>query len=149
MVLGLVLSLIVLGSIFAGVRYGDGGVIYSPNTALYFPSTMLHNTVPLQDVEDTMRAMQWLDDQMDTDSSVIIHYAFLSWARLYLDRGIIIHYVRESQVALNMALERGVSSVYLVWWGEDIQWYDHDIPRDFVPIFSSGRISVSHYRPSA
>jgi hypothetical protein len=30
----------------------------------------------------------------------------------------------------------------MVWWSDDIHWYNISVPKDFVPVFNSGRIAV-------
>jgi hypothetical protein len=140
---GILLCIGLLGVLFIGVRYGDGGFLYLPSTISYFPSTMLHNSVPLQDVTGTVQVMKWLNEHMDYGSAVLVHHVFLSWASLYLDKkDVVIHYTKDAQMALDTALQHGFSPVYLVWWNEKTQWYSITVPRNFVPIFGSGRIYV-------
>lgn len=145
-VLGILFCVGLLGSLFITVRYGEGGVFYTPNTILYLPSTMLHNTIPLQDVNDTVKAIEWLNGHMNNGSSALVHQAFVSWARLYLDKkNVIVYYARNVETALNTALGRGFSPLYLIWWNENTGWYGLTVPKGFASVFSSGRISVFKY----
>jgi len=144
--LGILLCMSFLSSLFIAARYRDCGVLYTPSTILYLPSTMLHSTVPLQDVKGVIEAMEWLNGHMNDGSVVLVHHALLAWASLYLDKkNVAIHYVRDVGAALNVALEHGFNSVYLVWWSENIGWYGLTVPKDFLSIFNSGRVSVFEY----
>jgi len=137
---------VLLGTTFMMVTYADAGLIYTPTTISYIPSTMLHNTVPLRDVDDTVEVMQWLNRRMNNSSVVLIHHAFLSWADLYLDKAHpIVYYVKDLKTALNVAFDHDFDSVYLVWWNENVGWYDLTVPEYFVSVFCSGRISAFKY----
>jgi len=144
MMLVLLLCMGLLGSLFMTVRFGNGGgVFYIPATISYFPTTMLHNTVPLQDVEGVIDAMNWLNGHMPNGSAVLVQHPFLSWARLYLgDRNMIVYFVRDVEEALSVALEHGFRPIFLVWWGQDIGWHNLSNPVNGTNAFSSGRISV-------
>jgi hypothetical protein len=146
----------VLGLVFMVVPpfFDKFGVFSVPTTVSYFPSTMLYGAVPLRDVESTVRALMWLNDNMDDDSSVLVHFAFLRWADFYLDEEhVMVYFVNDIEGALGVALGRGFNSVYFVWWNEDyftwgdrrVGWYGFVVPEGFVPVFSVGRISVFEY----
>ena len=142
-----VLMLTVLsGFAFMTVRYENGGPFYSPYTIAYFPSTMLHNTVLLQDVDGTVKAFEWLNDHMDNRSVVLVQHALLGWALSYLDGKLhILYYVKDLKSALTLSSELGFNKVYLVWWGVNIGWYGLEVPDSFVPIHSFDRISIFKY----
>jgi hypothetical protein len=155
-VLGIFSATIVLGSIFLTLPpfFDRFGVFSIPTTMSYFPSTMLYNTVPLRDVKSTIKVMEWLNEHMNSSSSLLIHHAFLWWADLYLDKKhMIIYFVKDTERALNVALKRGFNPIYLLWWNENylswqnesIGWYGITIPKYFNCSFSSDRISVFRY----
>jgi len=143
----MILSFIVLlGSIFMSVRYNNGGFLYTPYTIAYLPSTMLHNTVLLQDVDDTLKAIGWLDEHMDNSSVILAQHALLGWALSYLGKRVpIIYYVRDMDAALNLSLYLGFDRIYLVWWSRNNEWYGLEIPKGFVSIRDFGRVSVFEY----
>jgi hypothetical protein len=146
---GILVSTVLLGLVFTSTPlfYGKSGVFSIPTTYLYFPSSMLHNTIPLQDVEGTVESINWLNENMTSNSCVLVHHAFLPWTSIHLDEEYtIIYYVREVEKALNVALEeQEFNTVYIVWWNENIGWYDINIPEHFKQIFYSDRISVFKY----
>jgi hypothetical protein len=132
-----------IGTLFVTVRWGDGGIVYTPSTILYLPSTMLHNTLPLQDVSSAIEIVNWLNAHMNESSTVLVHHAFVLWLTLYSDaKNNIIYYTKDVQAATDTALRHGYSIIYMVWWSDDIHWYNISVPKDFVPVFNSGRIAV-------
>ena len=103
-------------------------------------------SVPLRDVNGTIRAMRWLDAQMGDGSALLVHAVFSNWARLYLDEGCIrIHFKDNIEGAISVALQRDFNDIYFVWWNERIGLYDLTVPNCFTSIFRSGRISVFKY----
>jgi len=118
-----------------------------PTTTAYFPSSMQQNTVPLEDVEGTIQCLKWLNGNMNKNSTVLVHHAFLSWAKLYLDRDhIIVYYSMNITKALEVAKKKGFDTTYLIWWTESIGWYPNiKVPEAFEIVNSSGRISIYRY----
>ena len=126
--------------------FGRAGVFGIPTTVSYVPSTMQSNSLPLVDVDDSVKTIKWLDMQMNSSSVLLVQEAFFWWANLYLDnRPIILRFNSDLEGAINVALELGVSHVYFVWWNENIGWYDLSVPNCFDVVFSSGRISAFEY----
>jgi len=134
-----------LGSLFMTVPLfsGRAGLFGFPTTTSYLPSSMLSNTVPVQDVDGVVNAMKWLNKEMSDASALLAHDAFLSWSELHLDsKHVKVYFKNDIEGAMNTALEKGFDTVYFVWWNENIGWYDLNVPKDFVSVFSSGRITV-------
>ena len=112
----------------------------------FMVTSMQGRAVPIRDVDDTIRAMQWLDAHMDNGSALLMHDAFSNWARLYLDKShIAICFNDDVQRAIDVALQRGFSRVYFVWWNENNDWFGLTVPNGFVAVFSSGRVSAFEY----
>jgi hypothetical protein len=104
------------------------------------------SVVPLSDFNDTVKAMQWLDSQMDDSSALLTHFAFFWWTRLYLNESHTrIHFNDDLEGALGLALQSGFDSVYFVWWNKRIEWFSLRVPSGFVSVLDSGRISVFRY----
>jgi hypothetical protein len=114
---------------------------------LVFMATGMQGTaVPVRDVDDTIRAMRWLNAQMDGGSALLTHDAFSHLARLYLDNSHMVIYFRDDvQRAFDVALQRGFSRVFFVWLNEDVGWFSLTVPDGFVAVFSSGRVSAFEY----
>jgi hypothetical protein len=60
-----------------------------------------------------------------------------------------INFRNDASLALDFAVDHGFSSVYFVWWNQDIGWYDMSIPSQFVPLRDFGRISVYKFTSAA
>jgi len=136
---------VLLGSLFMTwpLISGKYGLLGASTTWKYFPSTMQSSSVPLQDTEGTVKAIEWLNEHMTDGSAVLVHDVFFYWNELYLDEDhIAILFTDNLEAASSLALENGFSSVYFVWWNENIGWYGLTVPSDFVSVFESGRISV-------
>jgi len=136
---------VLLGSLFMTwpLISGRYGLFGASTTWKYFPSTMQSSSVPLQDTEGTVKAIEWLDEHVTDGSAVLVHDVFFFWSELYLDEDhTVILFTSNLEAALSLALENGFSSAYFVWWNENIGWYGFTVPSDFVSVFESGRISV-------
>jgi len=136
---------VLLGSLFMTwpLISGRYGLFGASTTWKYFPSTMQSSSVPLQDTEGIVKAIEWLDEHVTDGSAVLVHDVFFFWSELYLDEDhTVILFTSNLEAALSLALENGFSSAYFVWWNENIGWYGFTVPSDFVSVFESGRISV-------
>ena len=144
---GILFLTVLFGSLLMAVKFSDNGVFSIPTTGIYLPSTMLQNTVPLQDVDGVVEAMEWLNQRMADGSCAILHQAFFSWGKLYLDeKNVIVNCATDLEGALNVALENGLDPVYLIWWRENIGWYRSIlVPSSFTLVFESGRIAAFQY----
>ncbi len=126
--------------------FGEAGVFGFPTTVSYVPSTMQSTTVPLVDVDGTVRSMEWLNARMDGGSVLLAQDAFFPWARLYMDGGrSLVYFKSDVPGAVDLAVSLGFSRVYFVWWNENIGWYGLTVPAGFISVYSSGRISVFEY----
>lgn len=122
---------------------GRYGIIGWGGTFKYVPSTMQTSSVPLQDVDGVTYAYKWLNENMDDNSSLLVHDVFDMWSMLYLDddlRGYLFDF--DVEQAKNRALSDGYSSVYFIWWNEDIGWYNLRMQNDWNSVQDYGRISV-------
>jgi hypothetical protein len=101
------------------------------------------SVVPLADFADTVKAVNWVDSQMDRNSVLLAHFAFNWWSSLYLDEGHMrISFKDDADGALSLALQRGFSDIYLIWWKGELSCFTLTVPSGFSPVFSSGRICV-------
>lgn len=143
--IGLSLLTFLVGGLFMTWPLIDGkyGVIGVEGTFRYIPSTMQSSSVPLQDTEGTIEAYEWLNANMDADSSLLVHDVFEFWTMLYLEEDhTALVFDNDVEAAVTFALENGYEEAYLVWWNEDFGWYTLRLSQDWVSVFDSGRISV-------
>ncbi len=155
-VLATVSLMVVFGSLFVAVPpfFDRFGVFLIPTVNSYVPTTMLYNTVPIRDVESTIDVMTWLNENMNSSSSVLVHHAFLWWASLHLDpQHIVVYYQVNLKKAVETAKQYGFERIYMIWWNEpyltwldeSIDWYGFEIPKSFIPVVNIDRISVFEY----
>jgi hypothetical protein len=110
---------------------------------VFMASGMQGTAVPLRDVDDTIRAMRWLNARMDGGSALLTHDAFSNWARLYLDEShVSICFRDDVQRGIDVALQLGFSSVYFVWWNHNTGWYGVTVPSCFARLEDFGGVSV-------
>lgn len=142
---GLVIVMVIVGFLFMAFPLIDGryGVIGWGGTFKYVPSTMQSSSVPIRDTQGVIEAYTWLNANMDSNSSLLVHDVFDFWTMLYLgnnNRGFL--FDSDLGVATSLAVAEGYESVYFVWWNEDIGWYNLRLSDEWVSVFDSGRISV-------
>ena len=124
------------------------GLMIFANTSLPVPPSVpsyfsTSPTVPYEDVGSVTAAMCWLNNNTDDFSGVILQHFFLFFGQLYLGGDKLIFRVQNDvDLAVHVALDRGVSRVYFVYWNQPIGWPRVDIPAYFVSIRDFGRISV-------
>jgi len=115
---GLALVSVVVGALFMCCPLVDGkyGVIGWGSTFKYVPSTMQSSSVPLRDTEDTIKAFEWLNTNMNNESSLLVHDVFEFWTLLYLkeDHTAII-FDNNVEAASNLAVENGFKTAYMIW----------------------------------
>jgi hypothetical protein len=112
-------------------------------TYLYFST---NPTVPYQDVNSVVQAINWLNKNMDAASCVILQNAFTSWGQLCLDKSHeIVRFENDINSAVTAAFAHGFNRVFVVWWNTPIGWYGISVPQSFVSVQDFGRISVYAY----
>jgi hypothetical protein len=143
--IALALLSVIVGGLFMTWPLVEGkyGVIGWDGTFKYVPSTMQSSSVPLQDTEGVIESYTWLNANMDSDSSLLVHDVFEFWTLLYLNHNYT-SYVFDSdlEAASNLAVNDGFSSTYFVWWNKDIDWYNLRLSNDWVSVQDYGRISI-------
>jgi len=142
---GLFLVSVIVGGLFMVWPLVEGkyGVIGWGGTFKYVPSTMQSSSVPVRDTEGVIEAYEWLNTNMDGDSSLLVHDVFEFWTMLYLDqnnRGILFDW--DLEAASNYAVDEGFESAYFVWWNEDIEWYNLRVSDNWESVQDYGRISI-------
>ena len=114
----------------------------------YVPRSMLMNTVPLSDCQDTENALQWTKNTMTSNSRLLVHQVFYGWALLSLDSGKIVPYEFNNPETVIQDLLRNGSSYqyYLIWWVNKSDWFGQPaLSSDFTQVYQSGRIAVFEY----
>ncbi|MEM2780309.1 MAG: hypothetical protein QW791_05500 [Candidatus Bathyarchaeia archaeon] len=117
----------------------------------YVPSSMLQNSVPLSDCEDVIKALSWMENNVERDGVLLVHDAFYGWALLYADGVEIVRY--GYALPENAALAFSQDSyrrVYLIWWVSGEGWHGWaSLPSTFKEAYRSGRIAVYEFKVEA
>jgi hypothetical protein len=133
-----------------------GFVSFPPNNAFpyytnshtlpYVPSSMLQNTIPLQDSADTVKALRWLNHFQSLDSVLVTHIAFQGWALIYSTNPDVYGYVDAAQVDHgNFSSYR---MVFLLYWAPNQGWYNQRLmPSNMTEVYQTGRIGVYEKSP--
>jgi hypothetical protein len=136
------------------------GFIFLPNNLafpyfaifpLYIPTSMLQNTIPLSDCQDTANALQWVRTNMPSDARLLVHDAFFGWASITLDSNQIITYGYDDPTVTAQKLEENGSryQLYLIWWINGSGWHGQPtVSSAFGEVYESGKIAVYAYKLS-
>lgn len=119
-----------------------------PNSHIYsIPSSMLQNTVSINDCSDTEKAVAWLKANMNSTDVLISHRAFYGWALTGLDKDQIIMYEYDNPLdAATSNAGKVQGDLYLIWWVDGKGWYGlPSVPPEFNQVYSSGNIAVYVY----
>jgi hypothetical protein len=115
----------------------------------YVPTTMLQNTLPLRDCQNTVNALQWVQSNMNS-SRLLVHQAFYGWALQTFPADKLVYYnfgnpegAAQKQVAQNSS-----HSLLLIWWVNGSGWYGQPyVSGNFSQIYQSGQIAIYSYKP--
>jgi len=134
---------------FIAMPYGYG-IFAIRQYTVYIPSSMLQNSVPLNDCEDTVNVLRWLKSGMEGEARLLTHRAFYGWALLTLNENQVIQYEygNPERVARDVA-QLGHDPIYLIWWVNGFGWYGQPtVPPSFREVCRSGRIAIYIYTVS-
>jgi len=142
---GLMLATLSLGFMFLP---NNLAFPYYASFPLYVPTSMLQNTVPLSDSQDTVNALQWARNNMPSDARLLVHDVFYGWASLTLDGGQLISYGYGNPETVAQKLEGNGSGhqLYLIWWISGSGWHGQaTVSSAFREVYESGKIAVYAY----
>jgi hypothetical protein len=130
------------------------GFIVLPNNAAfsyygtfttYVPKSMLQNTLPLSDCQDTFNALQWAQNNMPSNAHLLVHDVFYGWALLTLNNSQLIRYGFGNPETAAQKLEEAGSNnpLYLIWWINGSGWYGQSsVSSTFSQVYQSGSIAI-------
>ncbi|MCW4024554.1 MAG: hypothetical protein NWF01_05915 [Candidatus Bathyarchaeota archaeon] len=122
------------------MTYANKSVPNITGTQLYFSTDP---SVPYQDVDDVVKAMSWLNSNINSSSYVILQFHLLNWGKMYLNDSItIVYYVNSLDLALNKVCALGYGDVYFVGWNQPIGWDIAYVSPDFFELQTFDRISI-------
>ena len=150
-ILYLVLSVAILsfGYIFTAPEHPF--VYFDSQKVNYFeyqiPSSMLQNTISITDCQDTVNALHWFKNNVNSSALLLTHTVFYSWAMLTLNEDQIRNYeFGDPAKAAITTIQEGQTQVYLIWWTNGQGWCAQPIvPLPFHEVYSSGKIAIYRY----
>ena len=151
------LGLIYLAS--STILLGAGFILMSPaNPFIYFrpgvngyiydiPTSMLQNTISIEDCRDTEIALNWLHNNMNGSSILLTHRVFYGWGLSIFDRNQVKLYEYGNPVdAAISSTAQGYNAVYLIWWVNGKGWNGQPtLPSSFNESYVSGKIAIYLY----
>jgi hypothetical protein len=136
----------------------SAGFIFLPNSTafpyfvlfpLYVPTSMLQNTVSLDDCQATVNVLQWVKTNMNNDTRLLVHRTFYGWAFLSLNSDQIVLYRYDDPETMAQKLVASDSSyqLWLIWWVNGSGWYDQPtVSSAFGSVLhENGRIAIFEY----
>ena len=117
--------------------------------SVYTPVSMIHNTMPLSDCQDTVNALQWAENHIDNGSRLLVHDAFQGWAILTLEVEQLLRYgyLNPDSYAQDLVENGSTYQMYLVWWVNGSGWCGQPtVASTFEEVYTSGRIAVYKYQ---
>ena len=114
------------------------------------PSSMLQNTVSINDCKDVENSMQWLKENVTPNSIVLTHRAFYGWALTKMDSTQVLLYEYDNPANATKTITLGAyDQIFTVWWTNGEGWYGQPtIDSTFKPVHVSGNIAVYIYQPN-
>ncbi len=107
------------------------------NYSYQIPTSMLQNTIPITDCHDTVNALQWFKDNLNSNALLLTHTVFYGWALLTLNSNQVMNYGFDDPVnAAITAAQEGHTQIYLIWWVNGQGWYDlPTLPSSFHEVY--------------
>ena len=140
--IGLILATLSVGFM---VLPNNNALFYYDTFPAYVPKSMLQNTVPFSDCQDTANALQWAQNNMPSNAHLLVHDVFYGWASLTLNNSQLIRYGFGNPETVAQKLEENgsVYPLYLIWWVNGSGWYGQSsVSSAFKQVYQSGRIAV-------
>jgi hypothetical protein len=116
----------------------------------YVPSSMLSNTVPLQDSLDALQVLAEFNSTMDNRSVLLTHEAFYGFTALSISgpKFIIDYHLGDPLSAVLYAKSLGFSKIYWIWWLPGYGWFGlANPPTGFSIVLQKGHIAIYLYQP--
>ena len=112
----------------------------------FAPSSMLQNTIPVEESPQLVMTMHWLSSNIPKNGILMLHNAIYGWAKEYFraPNTIVWFYPGTTLSAgLSYALDQGYSMIYTVWWADGQGWYgEPTVPNGFVVLHREGAFGV-------
>lgn len=141
-VIAFLATLVVLSVSFMALPPNIALPYYTNHYTLPFvPSSMMQNTVPLDDSVDIMEVSSWLNDMQFDNYVLLAHFSFAGWAKFYSSIPEVFEFRDPAQV--NDGNFSPYNHVFLLYWAVDRGWFNPQLlPAGMVEIHTSNNIAV-------
>jgi len=115
----------------------------------YMPSSMLANSIPLQDSLDALTLLAELNATMDQHSILLVHEAFYGFTALTIsgDKFIINYNLGDPMSAVSYAKTLGFEKIYWIWWLPGYGWFGlPNPPQGFTVLLQKGRVAIYQFK---
>jgi hypothetical protein len=111
------------------------------------PTSMLQNTISINDCKDTTNAILWFKDNANSTSILLTHTVFYSWALLTLNATQVKNYQFDlPDIAARAVAQEENLQIYLIWWINGHGWYNQPtLPSSFTEVYHTGEIAIYRY----
>jgi hypothetical protein len=111
------------------------------------PSSMLQNTLSVNDCQDTVNVLQWFNINTEANAVLLSHRAFYGWALTTVNENQVdLYEFGNPMEAAQKATLATHNPVYLIWWTPGVGWYGlPTVSLSFQEVYHSGRIALYHY----
>ncbi len=129
-----------------GVGYSSGAFSYVLLPNSWVPTNLVQSSIGWNQIDDVKDVLRWLDENAESNSSILSEERFYGWTLIYLKRANndveVIPYGANSppEPALEKALSDGFSWIYLIW-------YTDSNLENFKPLYSQNSVSIFQYEP--
>jgi hypothetical protein len=137
------------------VVIGVGYMTQPPESPLFYfagspyvshvATSMLANTMPLQDSIDTVKLLTQLNSTMEERSVLLVHESFYGFAAVSIGghRNIIDYNLGDVMSAVAYAKQLGFAKIYWIWWLPGYGWHGVvNPPPGFNIVSPSGRMAI-------
>ncbi len=133
---------VVLASTFVALPPQTAFPYYTDSrTIVYLQTSMMQNSVPLDDSPDVVAAIRWLNGMHFNDSVVVAQASFIGWVRLYLQN--MEAYGFSDPEEVNGGNFSAYDHVFMIYWAVGEGWFkSSSLPRGMVEIHRSADIAV-------
>jgi hypothetical protein len=137
-ILGVYFSVIII----IGLGYSAGLFSFVgqfPNS--YVPIHLVQSSIPWGEIDDVKDVINWIDDNVEVNSTLLVEERFLGWSRLYLQRDatdITMLPYGAQRSPFSVLAQANASNVYLIW-------YSDEVVDDFQVLYSKNNIGLFEY----
>ncbi|MGQ4832780.1 MAG: hypothetical protein ACP6IS_02640 [Candidatus Asgardarchaeia archaeon] len=120
----------------------------NPLTVQYVPTSMLQNTMPINENQNMVKVLQWVNRHVPPGSLIITIHPFYPWALIFLDNNT--YHIRNVEFNITLATQLASSfksgAVFLIATRRGCYYYSIFVPfKHYQEVYNVGEISVYRF----